>query len=399
MARTRKTLKGTLEKARSILPPRIYRELEEKLRRSGLSTRQKIDVVERVVSEYIRNMYQPGEAIGTVTAQSIGEPGTQMTLRTFHYAGMIEFDVTLGLPRLIEIVDARKKPSTPMMKIYLEESIRRDVEAAKRVAREIEYTTVRKVADVIEKDPVNFTITVRLDPSAMEDKGVTLEDVVGVLEKLNLGDVIVESEEPPAVSVYITAEELLDIRKLDRIAEKIEQTKIKGIKGIKKTVIERVRNPETGEFEEYVILTEGSNLAEVLNVPGVDYTRVRTNDIHEVAQVLGIEAARYTIIEEMKEVLANAGLDVDIRHLILVADLMTWSGRVKAIGRTGIMGEKASPLARAAFEETQKQLFRAAASGETEHFRGVAEAIIAGKVINMGTGGIRLTYRIAGQKV
>ncbi|MEB3756827.1 MAG: DNA-directed RNA polymerase subunit A'' [Desulfurococcales archaeon] len=386
-----KSLKSALAVAAEILPPKVYKELVEKLEASNLNAKKKRAVVEEAVREYLSSQVHPGEAVGIVGAQSIGEPGTQMTLRTFHYAGMLEFDVTLGLPRLIEIVDARKKPSTPTMRIYLDEKVRKDLEKAREIARKIEYTTIEKVMSEIQKDIVNYTITIMFDKEMLDDKGVTLNDVIPLLKKLKIGEIEITDDNPPTLTVYLNED--IDIRTLSRVEDKIKQTKIKGIKGITKVAIEAEKDRE-GNLVEYVIVTEGSNLAEILGVKGVDYTRTYTNDITETAQVLGIEAARNLIIREMQDVLEKQGLDVDIRHLILVADLMTWSGRVKAIGRTGIVGEKTSPLARAAFEETQKHLYKAAARGEIEDFKGITESIVAGKVIKVGTGMIILTQEV-----
>ena len=386
-----KSLKSALAAAAEILPPKIYEELVEKLEASDLNAKKKRAVVEEAVREYLSSQVHPGEAVGIVGAQSIGEPGTQMTLRTFHYAGMLEFDVTLGLPRLIEIVDARKKPSTPTMRIYLDEKVRKDLEKAREIARKIEYTTIEKVMSEIQKDIVNYTITIVFDKEMLDDKGVTLNDVIPLLKKLKIGEIEITDDNPPTLTIYLNED--IDIRTLSRVEDKIKQTKIKGIKGITKVAIEAEKDRE-GNLVEYIIVTEGSNLAEILDVKGVDYTRTYTNDITETAQVLGIEAARNLIIREMQDVLEKQGLDVDIRHLMLVADLMTWSGRVKAIGRTGIVGEKTSPLARAAFEETQKHLYKAAARGEIEDFKGITESIVAGKVIKVGTGMIILTQEV-----
>ncbi len=386
-----KSLKSALDAARVILPSSIYTELTEKLDNLDLDARKKRMIIEEVVRDYLANQVHPGEAVGIVGAQSIGEPGTQMTLRTFHYAGMLEFDVTLGLPRLIEIVDARKKPSTPTMRIYLDKNVRKNLDKVREIARRIEYTTIEKVMSEIQKDIVNYTITIVLDKDMMIDKGVTVDELVPLLKKLKIGEVEVSSEDPPTITIYLNED--IDIRTLSRVEDKIRQTRIKGVKGITKVAIEAEKDRE-GNLVEYVIVTEGSNLYEVLDIKGVDYTRTYSNDIYETAQVLGIEAARNLIIREMKDVLEKQGLDVDIRHLMLVADLMTWTGRVQAIGRTGVVGEKSSPLAKAAFEETQKHLYRAAAHGDLEEFKGITESIIAGKVINVGTGMIILTQDV-----
>ncbi len=387
-----RSLKKALEAAREILPKKKYEELVEKLESSNLKNEEKIRVVEEVVRRYISVMVQPGEPVGTVAAQSIGEPGTQMTLRTFHYAGLMEFDVTLGLPRLIEIVDARREPSTPTMTIYLDEKIRSDREAVKRIAQRIEYTTIENVLADIEYFLGDNEITIRLDPEMMEDKGVTTERVVEVLKKAKLGEIEVVDDYTIVVRLserVLPPEYIYDMKAYRDVEAKIKKLYLKGIKGIKRVIIQEQEDEETRE-KYYIIRSEGSNLAEVLKVRGVDYTKTTTNNIYEIAQVLGIEAARNAIIREIMEVLNSSGLDVDIRHVMLVADQMTWTGRIRQIGRLGVVGEKPSVLARAAFEVTVKQLFDAAVKGEEEHLLGVTESIITGLPPLVGTGTVLL---------
>jgi DNA-directed RNA polymerase subunit A" len=380
------SLKKKLEWARSILPPILYQELVDKLERArDLKAKEKERVVELVVRDYIAHMVQPGEPVGTVAAQSIGEPGTQMTLRTFHYAGMMEFDVTLGLPRLIEIVDARREPSTPIMEIPLAEEYKRDKEKAKEIARRIEYTTLEKLISAIDYTLGDNVIIIRLDPEMLEDKGVTVDNVIGVLEKAKLGTVTVSEEDPYTIYLELSEkvlppEYLFDVKKYNDIVAKLKKLYIKGVKNINRATVRC--SEETGEC---VIYTDGSKLSEVLKLKGVDYTKVRTNNIHEIAEVLGIEAARNAIIEEIQRVLQDSGLDVDVRHIMLVADIMTWTGKVRQIGRLGVVGDKRSVLARAAYEVTTKHIFNAAIKGETEELLGVTETIIAGLVPPIGT--------------
>ena len=391
-------LEEALRAAKEVLPESLYNELVSKLEKErGLSEEQKVWVVEEAVRTYIHSLVQPGEPVGTVAAQSIGEPGTQMTLRTFHYAGMMEFDVTLGLPRLIEIVDAKKEPSTPIMRVYLDEKYKYDEAKAKEIARRIEYTVVENVTESIEYMLGDNVFVLRLDPEMLEDKGVTVEMVVEALEKAKVGEVERDEGDPYVIRITVSKrllpeDKLYDIRAYKEVESKIKKVYLKGIKGIRRTIIQK--DDATGE---YVIVTEGSNLAEVLKVEGVDYTRTTTNNIHEIASVLGIEAARNAIIREIMDVLRNSGLDVDIRHVMLVADIMTWSGTIRQIGRLGIAGEKPSALARAAFEVTVKQLYEAAITGEEERFEGVTESIIAGLPPALGTGLVILKYGPGGE--
>jgi DNA-directed RNA polymerase, subunit A" (EC 2.7.7.6) len=283
-----------------------------------------------------------------------------MTLRTFHFAGVRELNVTLGLPRLIEIVDARKVPSTPMMTIYLEKEYANDREKALEVARKIEYTRIENVVETVSLDVASMSISLHLDPTLLEDKGLTVEDVEKAIKKLKLGKY--EIERPDERTIQISFESMDSITALFKVREKILSTKIKGVKGIKRAIVQK-------RGEEYVIITDGSNLEGVLGVKGIDIRRIETNNLHEVENMLGIEAVRELIMKEIKRVLDEQGLDVDIRHIELVSDIMTRTGEVRQIGRHGVTGEKTSVLARAAFEVTVKHLLDAAARGDMEEFK------------------------------
>ncbi len=384
-------LDEVLKRAHEVLPPKVYEELVEKLETSGLSDEAKVWVVEEAIKDYVRSMVQPGEAVGTVAAQSIGEPGTQMTLRTFHYAGVMEFDVTLGLPRLIEIVDARKEPSTPIMKVYISPELWFNEEKVKEIARRLEYTIIENVIEDIEYELGSNLFVIKLDPEMMADKGVSIDMVVGALKKAKLGEIEIGEENN---IIYLTVSKK-HLRPIDygnpaayRVIEnKIRRLYLKGVKGVRRAIIQVEEVEVNGEKKAFkTIITDGTNLEEALRMRGVDHTKTISNNIHEIARVLGIEAARNAIINEMKEVLEQSGLDVDVRHLMLAADLMTWTGRVRQIGRLGVVGDKESVFARAAFEITTKNLFEAATRGEVEEFKGVTETVIAGLVAPVGTG-------------
>jgi len=171
----------------------------------------------------------------------------------------------------------------------------------------------------------------------------------------------------------------------------VRQLKIKGIDGISRAVVQ-----ERGDH--WVVFTEGSNLAEILEHPEIDPTQTVTNSIQEIYEVLGVEAARNAIIKEAHDTLKEQGLTVDIRHIMLVSDMMTNDGDVKAIGRHGISGRKSSVLARAAFEITAHHLLMAAIAGETDELDGVAENVIVGQPVTLGTGAVNLVYKPTGQK-
>lgn len=335
-------------------------------------------IVEQVYNKYAANKIDSHESSGIIAAQSIGEPGTQMTMRTFHYAGVAEINVTLGLPRLIEIVDARRVPSTPLMEIYLEETIRDDLNAVKKFVSEIETTRLIDIAD-IETDLTNIQVVIHPEPKKLKKHDLTIDEIIDKLGKIKGGikkgdnKIIVTIEKP-------------SYKTLHAVTEAVKQIKIKGIDGIERAIIRK-------ENDEYVIYTEGSNLEKVLEVDGVDITRTTTNSIVEIYDVLGVEAARNAIMYEANKTLKEQGLTVDIRHIMLVADVMTNDGDVKAIGRHGISGRKYSVLARAAFEITSTHLLQAGITGEVDNLAGVAENIIVGQPVTLGTGAVNLIYK------
>jgi DNA-directed RNA polymerase subunit A" len=379
-------LKERLSQLEKIVPPKILQDIENGIRNTDMELRmEEIDkILNLAVNEYEKELVNSGESVGVVAAQSIGEPGTQMTLRTFHYAGVRELNVTLGLPRLIEIVDSKKTPSTPMMTIYLTDEYKSDRDKALEVAKRLEYTRVENVVSSTSIDIASMSITFEFDVDMLSDKGITIDEVKKVLSKLKLGDVTIEDIDDNSVSIAFN--DIDSVTALFKMREKILSAKIKGIKGIKRAIVQK-------RGDEFVIITDGSNLEGVLSVKGVDQSRVETNNVHEVEETLGIEAGREMIIKEIKRVLDEQGLDVDIRHIMLVADIMTRTGIIRQIGRHGVSGEKTSVLARAAFEVTVKHLLDSAARGDMEEFRGVVENIIIGHPIKLGTGMVELMMK------
>jgi len=365
----REYVKEKVDEVKDQLTPILVDELKVEASKEEL-TRKGVDkAVELTQENYKRALVEPGEAVGIVAAQSIGEPGTQMTLRTFHYAGVREQNVTLGLPRLIEIVDARRMPSTPIMTIYLDKEHRVSKGKATEVAREIIQTTMQDITKTISLALESDEVVIQLDRTMMEDRGVTLSELQDVLR---LPTVTLRAKED---KVYLKPKKIEPRKLLD----KITTHHVKGIPGIRRVLV-------TEEKGEWVIRTDGSNLPKVLDVLGIDPTRTITNHIHEIAKTLGIEAARNVIIKEAMGVLEEQGLDVDIRHVMLVADIMTATGEVRQIGRHGISGEKSSVLARAAFEITVPNIVDAAIKGESDPLKGVTENVIVGQSIPIGTG-------------
>jgi DNA-directed RNA polymerase subunit A" len=334
------------------------------------------EIADQVVSDYGHSKVEPCEAVGVVAAQSIGEPGTQMTMRTFHYAGVAEINVTLGLPRLIEIVDARKIPSTPTMTVRLAEGYAHDRDLAREVAWAIESTSLLHLGS-LATDLAEMNVIIELNSDALTQRKITAEEVAESLREETGLSVDQRS------NTLVMAPEESSYRELLQLVEKIKKISLKGIEGIKRVVIRK-------EGDEYILYTEGSSLRKVMQFDGVDPTRTKTNNINEIGEVLGIEAARNAIINEATDTLREQGLTVDVRHIMLVADIMTVDGEVKQIGRHGVSGEKASVLARAAFEVTVNHILDAAVRGDVDDLKGVTENVIVGQPIQLGTGDVKL---------
>ncbi len=362
-------IKESVDQAESNLTPMLVDELKNEMGKEGLPRKGVEKAVELTQENYKKALVEPGEAVGIVAAQSIGEPGTQMTLRTFHYAGVREQNVTLGLPRLIEIVDARRMPSTPIMAIYLDKEHRASKSKATEVAREIISTTLADITKAIYVAPELEEVVIQTDQTMMEDRGVTPKELEAVMSLPNA------TLRTKGGKLYLKPKKI-DPRKL---LDKVTSHHVKGIPGIRRVLV-------TEEKGEWVIRTDGSNLPKALEVQGIDPTRTTTNHIHEIAKTLGIEAARNVIVQEAMGVLEEQGLDVDIRHVMLVADIMSVTGEVRQIGRHGISGEKSSVLARAAFEITVPNIVDASIKGESDPLKGVTENVIVGQSIPIGTG-------------
>ena len=364
--------------------PRLLKNIESVLLETPLSIRGIEKVLKKISDLIERALVEPGEAVGVVTAQSIGEPGTQMTLRTFHYAGVKERNVTLGLPRLIELVDARKKPNTPTMDIYLNEEYKYSREKALLVAQNIINT---KVTDLVDKTEIDYSglLKFRFSEKKLNNRGCNIDDVFQVLKGTKKKYEAVLNESDTSISLKMNEE--IDTQTLLVLRNKLLNTRVKGVADIERVTIVK-------QNDEWVIQTAGSNLSKVILIDGIDVNRITTNNVYEIWQTLGIEAARTALMKEITNTLEEQGLEVDIRHIMLVADLMTSKGYLQQIGRHGIAGTKTSVLARAAFEITVPTIARASMEGQTEALKGVTENVIVGATVPVGTGMVDLYMKV-----
>jgi len=370
-----------LKELKNVLPPKIIEDLKIAFKEFKLTPAQKKKAIDRLVKIYKNSCYEPGEATGVVAAQSISEPATQMTMRTYHLAGASEIRVTLGLPRLIEIFDARRTPKTPTMNIYLKKSYS-TMERAYKVAAEIQETKLKDIATDPAVDILNMRIEIPLDFKEIKERKIKIKNVVEILKELYKNLKIKLTKE----RILIKPKEDITIKKLQKLKTKVLKSHIKGVKKVSEVRVFKKQN-------EWIITTLGSNLPKVLDISGIDAKRAISNNIHEVYKALGIEAARQAIVDFAMKTMKEGGLDVDIRHIMLVADVMTADGKIKAIGRYGVAGSKGSVLARANFEETIKHLINAAVNAEIDPLDSIIENVIINQVVPVGTGMFRLIFK------
>ena len=344
---------------------------------------ESVDIVESE-HEYVYDLSVDGLETFT-TAEGIV---THNTMNTFHYAGVAEIDVTQGLPRLIELVDARKTPDTPMMTVHLDGEYATDREKAHEVVWSIEATRILALGDV-STNVADMLVRIDLNDDTLLERWPTHSDpseVAGIIAETIEDSLGVDTRQSGTVIEFGPSEP--SYRELLQLVEQLREIVFKGIEEIDRVVI---RKEEIDGEEEFVLYTEGSAFGDALDIEGVDASRTTCNNIHEIYRNLGVEAARETIIDETKNTLEEQGLDdVNVRHLMLVADMMTTNGEIDSIGRHGISGSKDSVLARAAFEVTVNHLLDAAIHGEYDELDGVIENVIAGKPISLGTGDVDL---------
>ncbi len=362
------------------LPTSIIEEVKQLLPASASQKRIE-NVLSAVYEEYLDTLEEAGDAVGIVAAESIGEPSTQMVLRTFHFAGVSEMQVTSGLPRIIEVFDARKTIQTPTMEIYLREPYNAGKDL-KSIAQRILETTVDDYVSSISLDISVPQIVLAVDKQALAHIDWTVDMLAKHINKKFKKFKVAASDK----EITIKPGKEKNIDDLVKTRERIKKTFVNGIKNVSQVL-------PVKRGDEFIIMTAGTNLKDVFELEYVDTTRTISNDLYEVESLLGIEAARQLIIDETVKVLRTQGLNIDVRHIMLVADTMTMTGELQGINRTGIVREKASVLARASFETPFKHLVNASLVGETDELNSVVENVMVNQPIPLGTGLPRLVVR------
>jgi len=391
-------------------------------------------LVEQILLKNWSSWAQPGEQVGIIAAQSIGEPATQMTLNTFHLAGVAaKSGMTRGVPRLKEVFKVTKSPKATSLNISLKPEFRDDKEKAREVAQDLELTMLRDIVrtvglyydpnedETIVAEDRNliafykmFTERVRegestdglskwmlrleFNKDSMFNRNITMDDVAFVLnEKFSKSISMVYSDfNSQKLIMRIRLDPNDDSAEMDDYtnfkkfqARLLMTVAVRGVPGIKAASFSKSENRveiidgKPTKVSEYSIDTDGSNFIEVMNHPAVDPTRLYTTNVHDVMDVLGIEAGRNILLTEIDSLFADAG--VNYRHLGLLIDSMTRNGRLMSVDRYGINKNNIGPLAKASFEETEKILLRAALFGEMDPVTGVSSKIMTGQPMRGGT--------------
>jgi len=377
---------------------------------------------------YIKSQTHAGEMVGALAAQSIGEPTTQLTLNTFHSAGTAKANATSGVPRIEELLSASANPKRPGNTVYLLPEISSDQDTTISKMKEIQRTTLRDITKsvriyydppsngtVVEEDMdilalyQEFTVTneascaspwiMRIELNDAEQAARNILDLTEVITKLRnsplkILDCMHSDESAHKIILRITfdANVIKNPTMLRFLEDKILDTVLTGVDGVGGVHMRKIKNELVydekvagySQKEQYVLDVDGTNLYQLMVFPGVDGTRTFSNDIHEINDVFGIEAARLAIFEECSEVFVQE--KVNYHHLSVLVDSMTFSGRIVAVNRFGMNKNETGVLARSSFEETSKNMFNAAMGAEFDTMRGVSANIMFGQKPPCGTG-------------
>ncbi|KAJ6543970.1 hypothetical protein B0H19DRAFT_1169181 [Mycena capillaripes] len=333
--------------------------------------------------KYVKARIEPGSTVGAVGAQSIGEPGTQMTLKTFHFAGVASMNVTLGVPRIKEIINASKNISTPIISCKL---VTADSEASARIVKaRLEKTLLGDIASVLEEAwaPEYTYIGIIIDTDAIQklQLELTLDDVKWAIvasKKLKVKqEAITVIPRRNRLRIYVDSQD--KYYRLRELKRGLPDVVVKGVGSIQRAVINiKDKDDSKGKKGDKELLVEGYGLQQCMVTEGVIGEHTTSNHVIEVAKVLGIEAARRTIINEIQYTMKSHDMIIDPRHVMLLGDVMTYKGEVLGITRFGVAKMKDSVLMLASFEKTTDHLFDASAYGKNDNIAGVSESIIMG---------------------
>ncbi|XP_047946295.1 DNA-directed RNA polymerase III subunit 1-like [Salvia hispanica] len=367
---------------------------------SGITQRQLMVFLETCISRYNSKKIEAGTAIGAIGAQSIGEPGTQMTLKTFHFAGVASMNVTLGVPRIKEIVDGSKKIKTPIITTHLE--VNNNDITAKMVKGRIEKTLLEQVAKSIKtsQSSMSASVVVTLDMGRIKEAHLQIDaysvknSILKSTPKIKLKEQQIRVLDERKLEVTLAADKSKLQFELHELMSKLAKVVVKGIRSIERAIIlNESKEKDPNACKKLTLLVEGNGLLSVMGTEGINFHKTVSNNIMEVQQVLGIEAARKKIIDEIHYTMSSHGMTIDIRHMMLLADLMSFKGIVLGMTRFGVEKMRDSVLMLASFEKTADHLFNASVNGRVDKIEGVSECIIMGIPMQVGTGMLKVKQK------
>jgi len=423
-----------------------------------------IVLLETVVSTYKRAIVTPGEMVGMIAGQSIGEVSTQMTLNTFHFAGVSsKSNITRGVPRIEEILSLSSEPKNPSLTIFLRPEDQTDKDKAQSIMYMLEHTRLEEVVKSVEicfdpddlntlinedKDTMEqfkafenmvaecaeidlsndenqrskWVLRMEMDAEIMLEKNITMDDINFTLNNVyekeincvfsdyNADKLIfrVRMNEVKGASVKAskkTKASPLDqsdqIYLLKSFQEKLLQNIVlRGVKGVNKVMVRKIKDNVTEQNGIYkkqdiiVLDTVGTNLMDVLALNYIDNTRTFSNDIVEMYQTLGIEAARQSIFNELTEVIEFDGTYINYHNYSVLCDRMTYTSKMISIFRHGINNDNIGPIAKASFEETPEMFLKAARHAELDTLRGVSANVMCGQEGYFGTSAFQVIIDI-----
>ncbi|MCH8519531.1 MAG: hypothetical protein LAT82_02145 [Nanoarchaeota archaeon] len=357
-------------------PEYIIKEVEQELPKN-VTSKQVEEVLANVKDEYEKSLISPYEAIGVITAQSVGERATQMTLNTFHYAGVATESVE-GLPRIIEILDAKKNLEMPLMRLYLTKGSKATEDEVKKVAMQIKETKLEECVKETNIDVANTKVEIILDTKMLKEFKLASEDIVSLLDKK-----IKKSAQCEGNLLVVELSPTSGLKDLMGAKALALNSVVQGVKGIRDVTI--IKEGE-GKDSEFVIVTKGSAIKHVMAIEEIDNSRIYSNDIDVVGSMLGVEAARNVIIKELMDVVESQGLSINERHVLLIADVMTYTGEPRGMTRYGIVADKANVLTKASFETALKHIGRGAMLNERNYLSSITENVLTNQQVYVGTG-------------
>ena len=400
-----------------------------------------------ITLQYKRAIVAPGEMVGLVAAQSIGEPVTQMTLNTFHFAGVSsKSNVTRGVPRLEEILSLSSEPKNPLLSIYLHPEDETNKECATKTMHMIEYTILNDVVkksticfdpndesttiaeDVLlleqykmfnsmiqtcgatlqEENKSKWVIRMVMDPEIMLEKNITMDDINFTLSNIegiscifsdyNSDNLIfrirLENQKPKKKNSLDQTDDIFMLKNFQQ--NLLKNVILRGVKGIKKINLRKIKdnvileNTKYERREIWVLDGVGSNLLDVMGLDFIDKRRTTTNNITTIFDLFGIEAARQAIYNEMTEVIEFDGAYINFHHLSVLIDRMTHNHKLVSIFRHGINNDNIGPIAKASFEETPEMFLRAAKHAELDTMRGISANVMCGQEGLFGTNAFQI---------